>query len=214
MRLILLGLPGVGKGTQAVEISTRYDIPHISTGDILRENIKLGSELGKLAEKYLGDGKLVPDEVVLDIVKSRLAEADCKKGFLMDGFPRTAAQALAFDQMLDEENLVLDKVIKIDGNKEAIVKRTSGRRVCKECKATYNIESKPTKRPGICDACGGEVYQRDDDKAETVKRRIEIYLEQTKPLQDYYNEKGCLVRIDGLLEIDTVTELIIKALEG
>lgn len=214
MRVILLGPPGVGKGTQAAEISQKYSIPHISTGDIFRENIKLGTDLGKEAKVYLDRGKLAPDDLTIRIVSARLKENDCANGFLLDGFPRTVFQAEALDQFLKDEKIRVDTVIKLDADKDVIVQRTAGRRVCKVCKATYNIESKPTKVPGICDLCGGEVYQRADDDEATVAKRIEVYLTETQPLVDYYTAFGCLIHIDGEQEMQTVSQSIMKALKG
>ncbi|WP_427340478.1 adenylate kinase [Caloranaerobacter sp. DY30410] len=212
MRLILLGPPGAGKGTQASGIVKKYNIPHISTGDIFRKNIKEGTELGKKAKEYMDKGLLVPDDIVVAIVKDRLTESDCKDGFLLDGFPRTVAQADALETELKNLNMQLDKVINIEVDKEALIERAVGRRICKECGATYHIKFNPPKQEGICDICGGELYQRKDDTVETVTKRIEVYLEQTKPLIDYYKDKGILANIDGMQSIDKVFEDIVSAL--
>ncbi|EOD01011.1 adenylate kinase [Caldisalinibacter kiritimatiensis] len=212
MRLILLGPPGAGKGTQASKIVKKYNIPHISTGDIFRKNIKEGTELGKKAKEYMDKGFLVPDEVVVAIVKDRLMKDDCKEGFLLDGFPRTVAQADALDTELSNLNVSLDKVLNISVSKENLIERAVGRRVCKECGETYHVKFNPPKKDNICDACGGELHQRKDDTEETVTKRIEVYLEQTKPLIDYYSEKGILVDINGEQDIDAVFSDIVSVL--
>jgi adenylate kinase len=212
MRLVLLGPPGAGKGTQAISIVQKYDIPHISTGDIFRKNIKEGTDLGKKAKDYMDKGLLVPDELVVDLVKSRLVEDDCKKGFLLDGFPRTVNQADELDKVLAEMDMNLDKVVNIDVDKEILVKRAIGRRMCRNCGAAYHIEFNPPKEEGVCSLCGGELYQRDDDTEETVSKRIAVYLDQTKPLADYYSKKGILVDIDGEQSIEKVFEDIVKSL--
>lgn len=212
MRLILLGPPGAGKGTQASGIVKKYNIPHISTGDIFRKNIKEGTELGKKAKEYMDKGLLVPDEIVVAIVKDRLTESDCKEGFLLDGFPRTVAQADALEVELEKLDMKLDKVINIEVDKDILIERAVGRRICKECGATYHIKFNPPKKEGICDVCGGELYQRKDDTEETVTKRIEVYLKQTKPLIDYYKDKGILANINGMQSIDKVFEDIVKAL--
>lgn len=214
MRLILLGPPGAGKGTQAVSISEKYKIPHISTGDIFRYNIKNQTDLGKKAKTYMDQGLLVPDEVVVEIVEDRLKDPDCKDGFLLDGFPRTVNQAKSLEVVLDNMNTELDKVVNIKVDKDLLIRRAVGRRICRNCGATYHIEFNPPKKPGICDKCGGELYQRDDDNEKTVAKRIEVYLEETQPLIDFYQERNKLVTIDGNKEISTVFEEIVQALEG
>ncbi len=214
MRLILLGPPGAGKGTQAVSISEKYKIPHISTGDIFRYNIKNQTDLGKKAKTYMDQGLLVPDEVVVEIVEDRLKDPDCKDGFLLDGFPRTVNQAKSLEVVLDNMNTELDKVVNIEVDKDILIRRAVGRRICRNCGATYHIEFNPPKKPGICDKCGGELYQRDDDNEKTVAKRIEVYLEETQPLIDFYRERNKLVTIDGNKEISTVFEEIVQALEG
>lgn len=214
MRLILLGPPGAGKGTQAVSISEEYDIPHISTGDIFRYNIKKQTELGKKAKGYMDQGLLVPDEVVVEIVEDRLKNEDCKDGFLLDGFPRTVNQAKALETVLENMGAALDKVVNIEVEKEILVQRAVGRRICKDCGATYHVEFNPPANPGICDKCSGELYQRDDDNEKTVGKRIEVYLEETQPLIEFYQEKDKLVTIDGKKDISIVFDNIIDALEG
>lgn len=212
MRLILLGPPGAGKGTQASSIVEKYQIPHISTGDIFRKNIKEGTELGKKAKEYMDKGLLVPDDLVVAIVKDRLTEEDCKDGFLLDGFPRTVAQADALDIELRELSYSLDDVINVDVSKEELIERAVGRRVCKDCGATFHIKFNSPKIEGICDVCSGELQQRKDDTVETVTKRIEVYLEQTQPLINYYENKGILINIDGKQEIDKVFSDIVSAI--
>ncbi|NMB26535.1 MAG: adenylate kinase [Tissierellia bacterium] len=213
MRLVLLGPPGAGKGTQASAIVKKYNIPHISTGDIFRANIKAGTELGKKAKEYMDKGLLVPDDLVVSIVKERLAENDCKEGFLLDGFPRTVNQGEALDIELEQMGLKLDKVVNIDVEREVLIERAIGRRICKSCGATYHIKFNPPKEEGICNVCEGKLFQRDDDKKETVERRIEVYQKQTKPLIDYYTKKRLILNVDGSKPIDILFEEIIKALE-
>ncbi len=212
-RLILLGPPGVGKGTQASAIVKKYNIPHISTGDIFRANIKEGTELGKEAQSYMNKGLLVPDDLVVSIVKDRLEKEDCKDGFLLDGFPRTIIQADTLDQELKEMGIKLDKVVNIDADKEILIERAIGRRICKQCGATYHIVFNPPKNESVCDFDGGELFQREDDIKETVATRIEVYLEQTQPLIDYYLEKGIILNVDGTRPIEETFQTIVNALE-
>lgn len=212
LRTILLGPPGAGKGTQAVKIVEKYNIPHISTGDIFRENIKNGTDLGKRAKAYMDKGELVPDELVVEIATDRLTKDDCKNGFLLDGFPRTIFQAEKLDAFLEARGEKLDKVINIDADTEALVKRITGRRVCKECGASYHVENIPPKKEGICDLCGGELIQRADDTKETVLNRIDVYNKQTMPLVDYYQKADIIANIDGNKELDDVLADIVKAL--
>ncbi len=212
LRTVLLGPPGAGKGTQAVRIVERYNIPHISTGDIFRDNIKRGTELGKKAQEYMNKGELVPDDLVIEIATTRLLEDDCKNGFLLDGFPRTVYQAEKLDEFLAEHDMKLDKVIDIEVEKEELITRLTGRRVCKKCGASYHVVNIPPKKEGICDICGEELFQRADDTIETVENRIEVYNEQTMPLVDYYTKAGNIATIDGALGLENVFAEIVKAL--
>lgn len=212
LRTILLGPPGAGKGTQAVKIVEKYRIPHISTGDIFRENIKNETELGKRAKSYMDRGELVPDELVVEIATDRLTKNDCKNGFLLDGFPRTIFQAEKLDEFLTKRGEKIDKVINIDVEKDALVKRITGRRVCKSCGASYHVVNIPPKKDGVCDLCDGELIQRADDTEETVLNRIDVYNKQTKPLVDYYDKAGVIVNIDGNKDLDDVLSDIITAL--
>ena len=212
MRIILLGPPGAGKGTQAAGIVEKYNIPHISTGDIFRKNIKEGTELGNKAKSYMDQGLLVPDELTVGLVKDRLLQEDCKNGFLLDGFPRNTFQAEALDKFLDEINSPLNNVINIEVDKNLLVARAVGRRICKQCSATFHVEFNPPKVAGICDVCGGELYQRADDNEETVSKRIQVYLDETKPLIDYYSNKGIISTIEGEQSIEKVFEDIIASL--
>ena len=206
------GPPGAGKGTQAVKIVEKYGIPHISTGDIFRENIKKGTELGKKAQEYMNKGELVPDDLVIAIATARLLEDDCKNGFLLDGFPRTVYQAEKLDEFLEAHNSKIDKVVDISVGKEELMIRLTGRRVCKKCGASYHIVNIPPKKEGVCDICGGPLIQRDDDNAETAANRIEVYEEQTRPLVDYYKKAGNLVLIDGTTGLENVFADIVRAL--
>ena len=213
LRIILLGPPGAGKGTQAVKIVEKYGIPHISTGDIFRENIKKGTELGKKAQEYMNKGELVPDDLVNNMVKSYLEKLEDKKnGFLLDGFPRTVYQAEKLDEFLEAHNSKIDKVVDISVGKEELMIRLTGRRVCKKCGASYHIVNIPPKKEGVCDICGGPLIQRDDDNAETAANRIEVYEEQTRPLVDYYKKAGNLVLIDGTTGLENVFADIVRAL--
>ncbi|WP_161908415.1 adenylate kinase [Emergencia sp. 1XD21-10] len=212
MRTVLLGPPGAGKGTQAVKIVEKYNIPHISTGDIFRENIKNGTELGKKAQEYMNKGELVPDELVMDLATDRLLADDCRNGFLLDGFPRTVYQAEKLDEFLEAHGQKLDTVIDIEVEKEELVTRITGRRVCKACGASFHVVNIPPKKEGICDLCGGELFQRADDTVDAVETRVAEYNEKTKPLVDYYTKAGNVVTIDGALPLDTVFAEIVKAL--
>ena len=213
MKLVILGPPGAGKGTQAEYIVERYNIPHISTGDIFRENIKNNTELGKEAKSYMDKGLLVPDDLVITLVEDRLNKADAKEGFLLDGFPRTVAQAVSLDSILDKNNDKLTKVINISVDPEILIERAVGRRVCKTCGMTYHVKFNPPKEEGICDKDGTKLIQRDDDTEETVKTRISVYFDQTAPLIDYYRAQNLLVDIDGAKDIDKVFEDIVNGLE-
>ncbi len=213
MRLVLLGPPGAGKGTQASNIVEKYGIPHISTGDIFRANIKEGTALGQEAKSYMDKGLLVPDALVVSIVKDRLLKDDCKQGFLLDGFPRTVNQAEALDSELEKMGINLDRVINIDADADILIERAVGRRICKECGATYHIKFNPPKVEGICDKDNGVLYQRDDDVEETVSTRIRVYMEQTQPLIEYYNQRGLLLNVDGTQAIDAVFTVISEELD-
>ena len=212
MRLILLGPPGAGKGTQASSIVAEYGITHISTGDIFRHNIKNETELGKKVKSYLDNGQLVPDELTIDLVWDRLSNDDCKNGFLLDGFPTTINQAEALKKGLEERALKLDRVINIDVDKNILVKRLSGRRVCKNCGETYHVDNKPTSKDSVCDKCSGEVIQRADDNEKTVLDRIEVYEKQTFPLIDFYKNLGLILTVDGTLPIEDVFSQIKESL--
>ena len=212
MKLIMLGGPGAGKGTQAKKIAEKYTIPHISTGDIFRANIKNNTELGKKAKEYINQGLLVPDELVVDLVVDRLGQEDAKKGYVLDGFPRTIPQAEALTKALKEKNEEIDYAVNIEVADEVIVNRMAGRRACVACGGTYHVEFNPTKKEGICDACGGELVLRDDDKPETVQKRLEVYHKQTQPLIDYYTTAGKLVEVDGTQEVNKVFEAIVEIL--
>ena len=212
MRIILLGPPGAGKGTQAAGIVEKYNIPHISTGDIFRKNIKEGTDLGKKAKEYMDQGLLVPDELTVGLVTDRITQDDCKNGFMLDGFPRNVAQAQQLGQYLNSVDLALDRVINIEVDKDILVGRAVGRRICKSCGATYHVEFNPPKVDGTCDVCGGELYQRADDNEETVSKRIQVYLDETKPLADYYSNEGIIANINGEQSIDKVFEDIVAAL--
>lgn len=212
MKIIMLGAPGAGKGTQAKQIAGKYSIPHISTGDIFRANIKNGTELGKKAKEYMDQGLLVPDELTCDLVVDRIGQDDCKNGFVLDGFPRTIPQAEALTNALDKLGQKMDFAIDVDVPDENIVKRMSGRRACLECGATYHVVSIPPKKEGICDACGSELVLRDDDKPETVQKRLDVYHEQTQPLIDYYKKAGILKSVDGTQPMEDVFAEIVKIL--
>lgn len=212
MKIIMLGAPGAGKGTQAKQIADKYSIPHISTGDIFRANIKNGTELGKKAKQYMDQGALVPDELTCDLVMDRIQQDDCKNGFVLDGFPRTIPQAEALDAALEKINEKMDYAINVDVPDENIVNRMSGRRACLNCGATYHLISIPPKVEGICDRCGSEIVLREDDKPETVQKRLKVYHEQTQPLIDYYKNQGILKSVDGTQPMDEVFKAIVTIL--
>ncbi len=210
MNFVFLGMPGAGKGTQAKIISKKYDIPHISTGDILREAVANKTELGLKAKKYMDEGALVPDELVVSLVKERISQPDCEKGFILDGFPRNLEQAKILEEMLNGIDKTLDTVFFFSLDEEVVVKRLTARRVCSNCGAVYNMIYNPPKVEGICDICGGKLIVRDDDKEETVRNRLKTYNKDTAPLIDYYKEKGLLYTIDASLSVENVTKEIEK----
>ena len=212
MKIIMLGAPGAGKGTQAKQIADKYQIPHISTGDIFRANIKEGTELGTKAKTYMDQGLLVPDELVVELVADRIVKDDCKNGFVLDGFPRTIPQAEALDEALAKMGEKMDYAVDVDVPDENIINRVGGRRACVNCGATYHIVNIPTKVEGICDKCGKEVILRDDDKPETVQKRLQVYHEQTQPLIDYYKNQGILKSVDGTRPMETVFADIVEIL--
>ena len=212
MKIIMLGAPGAGKGTQAKMIAEKYGIPHVSTGDIFRANIKNGTELGKKAKQYMDQGALVPDELTCDLVMDRIQQDDCKNGFVLDGFPRTIPQAEALDAALGKINEKMDYAIDVDVPDENIVNRMSGRRACLNCGATYHLISIPPKVEGICDRCGSKIVLREDDKPETVQKRLKVYHEQTQPLIDYYKNQGILKSVDGTQPMDEVFKAIVTIL--
>jgi adenylate kinase len=213
MQIVLFGPPGAGKGTQAKFLSEEFNIPHISTGDILRENVKKGTALGMKAKSYMDKGALVPDQLLNDLVRSRLEEPDTKKGFLLDGYPRTIPQAKALDEIMEDLNRTLTAVLNIDVGTSALVKRLSGRRICRGCAASYHVSFNPSKVKDVCDTCAGELYQRADDTEDAIKNRLAVYKKQTQPVLDYYKKKGILVDIDGDREIEEVKADAIRALE-
>ncbi len=212
MKIVMLGAPGAGKGTQAKMISEKYAIPHISTGDIFRANIKEGTELGKKAKAYMDEGKLVPDELTCDLVVDRIAQDDAKNGYVLDGFPRTIPQAEALTNALNARGEKLDYAIDVEVPDENIVNRMSGRRACVNCGGTYHVKYNPTKVEGVCDACGGQLTLRDDDKPEVVADRLKVYHEQTQPLIDYYNKEGILKEVDGTVDLKDVFDAIVGIL--
>ena len=214
MKIIMLGAPGAGKGTQAKMIADKYQIPHISTGDIFRANIKNGTELGMEAKKYMDQGLLVPVELTVKILLDRVAQPDCKDGYVLDGFPRTIPQAKVLDEALVELGDAIDYAINVDVPDENIIKRMSGRRACLSCGATYHIEHIPPKTEGVCDKCGQPLVLRDDDKPETVQNRLHVYHEQTQPLIDFYSEKGVLKTVDGTVDMKDVFDAIVEILDN
>jgi len=213
MNIILMGLPGAGKGTQASEIVKKFPIPHISTGDMFRKAIKDETDLGKEAKSYMDRGELVPDEVTVGIVKERISEDDAKKGFLLDGFPRTIEQAEALNSIMSELDREIDAVINIEVPVEELMNRLTGRRICEKCGTTYHLVFNPPKVDGICDIDGGKLYQREDDNPETVSNRLSVNVKQSKPILEYYNEKGVLKNIDGSKDIEEVTNDVIDILD-
>ena len=214
MRLVLLGAPGAGKGTQAKMLIEKYRIPQISTGDILRKAVADGTPLGKEAKAIMERGELVPDKIVLGLVEERLKQDDCKKGFILDGFPRNTVQAEALDKLLNDIKMPLDSALSVDVPKEDLMKRLTGRRTCKSCQQMYNIYFTPPKKEGACDKCGGELFQRGDDKEETIKKRLDVYDAQTAPLIDYYKKKGILKSVVGTGSIQEIFKKVCNILEG
>ncbi len=213
MHILLMGPPGAGKGTQAANLVKEFTIPHISTGDMFRAAVKEETELGKQAKICMDAGKLVPDEVTIGIVRERLAKPDCKKGFILDGFPRTVEQAAALDTILADLQIKLTSVLNINVPAADLIERAVGRRICKKCGATYHVKFNPTKKDGICDVCGGELYQRADDSEATMKNRLSVYEAQTKPLMDYYKKAGLYVEVDGRKSIDKVFADVVQRLK-
>lgn len=212
MRLVLLGAPGAGKGTQAKKLIEKYGIPQISTGDILRKAVADGTTLGKEAKSYMNKGELVPDSVVIGLVKERLAQDDCKKGYILDGFPRNTSQAETLDNVLSDMKASLDFALSVDVDKGDLMKRLTGRRTCKGCQQMYNVYFSPAKKDGVCDKCNGELFQRDDDKEETIKNRLDIYEKSTAPLIDYYSKKGILKSVNGAGSVDEIFSKICSIL--
>ncbi|MEK6528727.1 MAG: adenylate kinase [Nitrospirota bacterium] len=212
MRLVLLGAPGAGKGTQAKKLIEKYGIPQISTGDILRKAVADGTPLGKEAKLVMDKGELVPDSVVIGLVKERLAQDDCKKGYILDGFPRTTPQAEALDKVLAGMNAPLDTALSVDVDMDILMKRLTGRRTCKGCQQMYNIHFGPPKKEGVCDKCGGELFQRADDKEETIKNRLDVYGKSTAPLMDYYAKKNILKSVHGMGSVDDIFNKVCKIL--
>ncbi|MCM1025017.1 MAG: adenylate kinase [Roseburia sp.] len=212
MKIIMLGAPGAGKGTQAKRIAEKYGIPHISTGDIFRANIKAGTELGTEAKKYMDQGLLVPDELTVRILLDRVAQEDCKKGYVLDGFPRTIPQAEVLEQELTKLGEKIDYAVDVEVPDESIVRRMSGRRACLKCGATYHIEHVPPKKEGVCDDCGSELVLRDDDRPETVQNRLQVYHAQTQPLIDFYTARGIMRSVDGTKDMNDVFAAIVKIL--
>ncbi len=211
--IVLVGPPGVGKGTQGIRLKERYGIPIISTGDILRESVRIGSPLGKEAKSFMDKGALVPDEVVVDIVGERLKKKDCADGFILDGFPRTISQADALESLLEKQKKTITHVIIFDVSEEEVIRRLSGRRLCKKCGNAYHVIFNPPDNVGVCDKCGGQLYQRDDDNEETVLKRLKVYASQTSPLIEFYQDRGVLNKISGLGSIEEIFERITFVLE-
>ena len=214
MRLVLLGAPGAGKGTQAKKLIEKHGIPQISTGDILRKAVADSTPLGKEAKSYMDKGELVPDKVVIGLIEDRLKQPDCKKGFILDGFPRNTAQAETLDAMLKKLNMPLDSALSVDVPKDDLMKRLTGRRTCKGCQQMYNVYFSPPKKNGVCDKCGGELFHRDDDKEETIKRRLDVYDAQTAPLISYYKKSGILKSVIGVGSIDEIFKKVCSVLNA
>lgn len=213
MRLVLLGAPGAGKGTQAKKLIDRYGIPQISTGDILRKAVADGTPLGKEAKSFMDKGELVPDSVVIGLVKERLGQDDCKNGYILDGFPRNTSQAETLDSVLVDMNAPLDVALSVDVDTDILMKRLTGRRTCKNCQQMYNIHFSPPRKEGVCDKCGGELFQRDDDKEETIKNRLDVYEKSTAPLIDYYGKQNILKSVEGMGSVDNIFKNVCSMLE-
>lgn len=214
MRIVLLGAPGAGKGTQAKKLIDKYVIPQISTGDILRKAVADETPLGKEAKSYMDKGELVPDSVVIGLVKERLAQDDCKKGFILDGFPRNTSQAETLDGVLSEMSMPLTVALSVDVDFDVLLKRLTGRRTCKDCGQMFNVYFSPSSKEGACDKCGAELYHRDDDEESTIKKRLDVYKAQTEPLIDYYSGKGILKRVDGIGDINDIFNKVVSLLES
>ncbi|WP_213698503.1 adenylate kinase [Acetomicrobium sp.] len=214
MRMIFLGPPGAGKGTQAVKLASKYGIAHISTGDMLRYHVKNGTDLGEKAKAYMDSGRLVPDDLIIEMVKERLEEEDAKRGFILDGFPRTVNQAEALEKLLKSKDITLDAVVLFDVDEETLVRRLSGRRICPNCNAIYNVHNSDYPEDGRCKRCGNGLIQRDDDRPEVVRRRLKVYEEETAPLLDYYRNKGSLISVDASSESDAVLYAIVSLCGG
>ncbi len=213
MKLVLLGAPGAGKGTQAKKLVGKYTIPQISTGDILRKAVADGTPLGKEAKSYMDKGELVPDSVVIGLVKERIIQDDCRNGYILDGFPRNTSQAEVLDSVLADMGAPLDVALSVDVDKDDLMKRLTGRRTCKNCQQMFNVYFTPPRKEGVCDKCGGELFQRDDDKDETIKNRLDVYEAQTAPLMDYYGKKGILKSVRGVGSIDEIFDRIVAILD-
>lgn len=212
MRLVLLGAPGAGKGTQAKKLIEKYSIPQISTGDILRKAVADGTPLGKEAKSYMDSGGLVPDSVVIGLVKERLAQDDCKAGYILDGFPRTTPQAEELDNVLADMGAPLDTALSVDVDTDILMKRLTGRRTCKNCQQMYNVHFTPSQKEGVCDKCGEDLFQRDDDKEDTIKNRLDVYEKSTAPLIDYYGKKNILKSVEGMGSVDDIFNQIVSIL--
>lgn len=212
VRVVLVGPPGAGKGTQASRISAAYGIPHVATGEILRENVRQETELGKKAKRFMDKGELVPDELIIDMVRERLLEPDTENGFVLDGFPRTVPQAQALDEVLDELDQQLEAVVRMTISEDEVLRRITGRRVCEDCGANYHVETDPPRREGVCDECGGKLFQRDDDSEEIVRERLAAYREQTQGVVSFYEDRGLLRNVDAEGEVDEVTERMFDVL--
>ncbi len=214
MQIVLLGPPGVGKGTQAEQLEKALGVPHVASGDLFRENLRQDTALGRQAQKYMDRGELVPDDITIAMVRERLQAPDCRRGVILDGFPRTVPQAEGLKGVFSERGWQLDGVFNITAPEEELVSRLSGRRICRNCQTPYHVRFNPPEHPGVCDVCGGELYQREDDKPETVRKRLQVYHEQTAPLIDYYRKAGLLQVIDGNRAIDAVTRDLLDAIEA